>query len=339
MKCLFLIVLICQSVNSCKNFLVQHCTDIPIGFNSITTIKCIQLIPAQFDLSIDYSVENYITKKTGTCYDIISYRSPSTNLFSNQCQELCPEQYCLLFDNQPNTSIINVFYSQSSTYDLNNLLINNFSSYDYYLFDSCSSTNEQSRILLIVVYVLCSIVGALTIGVVLKYIISGILRRGENPYNPYSWRWIIDCLLCQIRPKHTQTNEPERHSDTPQHDIQRRYHGTSTQSHMISNGSSNNTHEQGNHSNNNSTYPGYPDFSSESSTPIVSHRNLGEYYDGDNDNLPDETVDYPRESSFFHNILQKLSSKASNTLSMKSTSNNYETLEARPSPDLIITRF
>jgi hypothetical protein len=318
MRYLFLIVLICQYVNSCKNFLVQQCTDIPIGFNSITSIKCIQLIPSQFDSSIDYSVENYIIKKALKCYDILSYNSSLINLFSNQCQELCPEQYCLLFDNQPKTSIINIFYSQSSIYDLNNALSNNFSSYDYYLFDSCSSSYEQSRTLLIVVYVLCGIVGVLTIKI-----------------DPYNWRWIIDFLLCQIRPTTEQSNRSPRleeyesqtrvdgNRSQPRHD-----HVCSVQSNTTPTASSDNAYERSS----NSTDPRYRNYSSENSTPNLLRGTNLEYYYGEFD----ETVDPPQRSSISQ-TLQKLSAKASNTLSIKS--NTYDVLEARLSPEFIITRF
>ncbi len=84
----------------------------------------------QFDPSFDYSVENYIIEKTAQSYNIVSYDSSLTVLFFNECRELCPEQYCFLFDTQLNTSIINIFYSSSSIYDLNKSLTNDTSSYD-----------------------------------------------------------------------------------------------------------------------------------------------------------------------------------------------------------------
>jgi hypothetical protein len=72
-----------NNVGNAVTFLVQQCTDISIVFDSTSTIKCIQLFPAQFDLIFDYSVENYIIEKTVQCYNIVSYNSSSTVLFSN----------------------------------------------------------------------------------------------------------------------------------------------------------------------------------------------------------------------------------------------------------------
>ena len=117
----------------CTNFLVQHCTDIPFGFKSMLKIKCIQLIPAQYDYLTEYSIQNYLVKKSMDCYDVVSYDPSSRVLFSNQCQELCPEQYCRLFDSQPNTTIFNIFYSDSSTYDSMSLANDGILSYDYLL--------------------------------------------------------------------------------------------------------------------------------------------------------------------------------------------------------------
>ena len=334
--------LICQNVNSCKNFFVQHCTDIPIGFNSISTIKCIQLIPIQFDLSIDYSVENYIIKKASTCYDVISYNSSLTNLFSNDCHELCPDEYCLLFDNQPNTSIINIFYSQSSAYDLTNLITNYSLSYDYFLFDSCSSNNRTNQILLIVVYVLCGIVGVLSVGVISKYFMSCGLKKGSREYSPYDWRWILDCLLCQIQPKHVRTDTSERTSNNlafiEDNNQLKNYLGTSTQPYTITNGSSNNTHERGNYSSGNSTDQRDPGFSSELNSPAPSPRFTAEYFDFENNNTQNEASNHHHQSSILP-VLHRLSSKARSVLSVLSTKHEYNVLEAKPSPEIIITRF
>jgi hypothetical protein len=77
----------------------QYCTDIIFNFRSISSIKCVQLIPIHYNLSIEYSVQNYVITK---CYNIPSY--------------------------------------------------------DYFIFDSCNSTNRTNHILRIIVYVLFAVV-------------------------------------------------------------------------------------------------------------------------------------------------------------------------------------
>ncbi|CAF3462593.1 unnamed protein product [Rotaria sp. Silwood1] len=158
-------------------------------------MKCIQLIPIQYDSSFVYSIDYYIISKVHKCYNIVSYNSSQIILFSNECRELCLDEYCLLFDNQSNRSIINIFYSQSLNYEEINSTTNNISSYDYFLLDKCGTTNPTNKILLIVIFILIAIVVILTIAVILKYCITYQLRK-DSSYDPYAWRWIIDCFFC-----------------------------------------------------------------------------------------------------------------------------------------------
>ncbi|CAF0868888.1 unnamed protein product [Adineta ricciae] len=166
-------------------------------------MKCLRLIPADFDISIAYSVKNYIIKKTSKCYDIVSYESPSNVLFSSRCEELCPREYCKLLSNQPNTSIINIFYSESSTYDVANQAAD--LSYDYFLFDSCSSDSRQNVILRIVVFTLAGVIGVLTIIVVTGCIVGSLLKDKDI----FSWRWIRDLFLCRLWRKKKQQEEED----------------------------------------------------------------------------------------------------------------------------------
>ena len=200
---LFVVLLLCSYANACKNFLTQHCTDIPIGFRSISPIKCVQLVPTQLDSSIDYTVDNFVIEKVGSCFNVLRYDSTRTTVFSSECRELCPEQYCLLFDKHSNTSIINIFYS--STFSYVPTADPTSPSQDYALFDGCSSDSSNSK-MLIIVYVLCGIVSVLTVGVLLKYLLSCIFKRTEPGYDPWSWRWLVDTLLCRRRPD----NEPPK---------------------------------------------------------------------------------------------------------------------------------
>ncbi|CAF0947457.1 unnamed protein product [Rotaria sp. Silwood1] len=131
-------------------------------------MKCIQLIPIQYDSSFVYSIDYYIISKVHKCYNIVSYNSSQIILFSNECRELCLDEYCLLFDNQSNRSIINIFYSQSLNYEEINSTTNNISSYDYFLLDKCGTTNPTNKILLIVIFILIAIVVILTIAVILN---------------------------------------------------------------------------------------------------------------------------------------------------------------------------
>lgn len=289
----FLLAFWYRSVNTCKNFLVQQCTDILIGFHPLSTIKCIQLFPAQFDLSFEYSVKNYIIKKTIQCHSIVSYdNSSSIILFSNECRELCPEEYCLLFDHQSNTSIINIFYSSSSIYQSIKPLTNNSRSYDYYYFDTCSSINQKDRIFIIVAAVLFAIVVILTIAVISKFIVTRRLRKGEKPYRPYDILWILDCLFCQIKSADERTDKPLENSidmNSTEDDHRPRMNPsdtrnsgtTSTQPNMISTGSSNTRDSHPTNRNNrdsgNSSGQGFANFSSETNTSITPHQLRTEY--------------------------------------------------------------
>lgn len=348
---LFLILLLGQYGNTCDNFLVQQCTDNPIGFKSISNMKCIQLVPTQFDTLIEYSVENYIIKKSTTCYDIISYNSSSTILFSNECREVCQDQYCLLFNNQPNTSIINIFYTESSIYDLINPITNNMLSYDYFLFDICSS-KTHSQVLFIVALVLAGIVGILTIGVVLKFVIAAILKytHGKD-YNPYDWRWLRDLLCCRLRRGNRHENvlyiiENNPQSPANQNPVHLRNNfDTSSPRDMIPTTSSNNTHERQNNrrgstsGNSSNTQPA--NFSSENDISTIHRRNTGQYCydeaDCQSNYSSDETGNHLEVPNL--STLRKLSSKISSAVSTKTNTSAYDPLQAKPTPDFSIIRF
>ncbi|CAF4930336.1 unnamed protein product, partial [Rotaria socialis] len=271
-------LLFSQYVNSCKNFLAQYCIDIAIGSDSISNIKCVQLVPVELDPSFIYPVENYIVKKGYTCYDIFTFDSSATTIFSNECREQCPEEYCLLFDNQSNRSIRNIFYPESSDDQLFNLEINSSSSYDYLLFDKCSASNRTNQILLIVVCVLVGFIVVLTIAIVFKYVISARYRRRPEEYEPYNWRWLVDLFLCRTSENKSISNRHERNinnSEVFDHSIQGNIDEQESYSrnksintmppYTISDGSSNDTRERYNNNSHSTT-----DHSSEEPTLAVS---------------------------------------------------------------------
>jgi hypothetical protein len=323
-------------------------------------MKCIQLIPAQFNASISYSVENYIVKKVANCYDVASYNSPSTILFSNQCYDVCPDKYCLLFNNQPNTSIINIFYSgssASSAYALINPMTNYLLSYDYLFFDSCPSIYDANRIYLIVVYVLAGVIGVLTIGVILKFIICAIIKKLHPDADLTNWQWLLDFLLGRLPPKDDQENrhEPEPSSlyiidndirpkvkKNPLHSTNNL--NTSSQQHIISSSSSHNTSGQRNDRRDrggSSSDPRQLGASSENGTPTIHRHIISDYILNEDDlesNHSLDAIENPHQIQTLP-ILQKLAARLTGTLSNKSIPNGYEALEAKPSPDYSIVRL
>ncbi|CAF1330145.1 unnamed protein product [Adineta steineri] len=327
----FFILLFVPYVKTCANFTVQNCIDIPFGFQSISTMKCIQLVPAQFNMLTNYSIQNYIVKQSATkCYDIILLDSLPKILFSSECTDRCSEKYCTLFSNQPNTSIINIFYSASSTYGLINSTTNYMLSYDYFLFDTCPTSNTKT--LLIIVYVLAGVIGVLTIIVVVRCIISRLMDKpGAEPYN---WRWLLAWFLCRERSENTPSNMPENeikpytiefgdqpNIHTTQLDLSSNS-GISTQQAMMSSNSPYNSrqrqnHRQG-HSSGNNSDPRSFGVSSQSNGPVIDVSSGGVYYPEDSDiqsNISSEVVeDHPQELSV-SSIVERLSSKASNALS------------------------
>ncbi|CAF3368785.1 unnamed protein product [Rotaria sp. Silwood2] len=336
-----------QYVNSCENFLVQHCTDIPIGFKSISTIKCIQLIPIQSDPSLIYSVENYIISKVNKCYNIASYKSSQTILFSNECREICQEEYCLLFDKQSNKSIINIFYSQSLNYEEINSITNNILSYDYFLFDKCSTTNLTDKILFIVTFVLVAIIVILTIAVVLKYYVSYRLRKDPS-YDPYAWRWIIDCLLCRIRQERKlETNSSMVEGYSPSgidEDLSFSKNNLiiSLPLHTIIHDPTNNSQEQRNNQSHTSRYSSNQQFSgfsykssSQDQPEADSTEYRGFYNDLDDNNVPYTIENHNHMPLPHQSLLRKLSSEVHNTLALKLNATGYEELEEKLSPPLI----
>ncbi|CAF1412499.1 unnamed protein product [Adineta steineri] len=329
----FFILLFVPYVKTCANFTVQNCIDIPFGFQSISTMKCIQLVPTQFNMLTNYSIQNYIVKQSATkCYDIILLDSSPKILFSSECTDRCSEKYCTLFSNQPNTSIINIFYSASSTYGLINSTTNYMLSYDYFLFDACPS--GDSKALLIIVYVLAGVIGALTIGVIARCAISRWMDRPGDA-DKYNLRWLRDWFLCRETSGNTQSNMPESEGKpyiVQFSDQQPNIHitqldlssnsGISTQQAMMSSNSPYNSrqgqnHRQG-HSSGNNSDPRSFGVSSQSNGPIIDVSSGGVYYPEDSDvqsNISSEVVeDHPQELSV-SSIVERLSSKASNALS------------------------
>ena len=349
---LSLLVLFLPCASACQNFLVQQCTDIPFAYLPISSTKCIQLLPNSYNPSINYPVQNYIVIKSSPCYNIVSFNSTSTVLFFNECREQCAEDYCLLFDAQSNTSIINIFYSSSSKYDLSSASLLNTSSYDYLPFDDCSSSKRTDRILLIVTYVLCGVIGALTIAVISKYVISWRLKKGGKLYDPYNWRWLVDCLLCRSR----QDDQPSGRKAQPASDSSAvvdprsaRTRGSnydiSAQPYILSSGSSENTRDRSTHpsyNSGNSSDPRFVGFSSDNNTPVMSRPVTARYFsvitESGIDPPPMELEDLPRSSSSGP-LRQRLSEKASATLSVFSSSGDYTILERQPSADLSYIRL
>lgn len=346
---LLLFVVFFQRVISCKNFLTQHCIDTSTGLKSIATTQCIQLVPTQFNSSIDYSVENYIIKKSTTCYNVVSLDSPSINLFSNTCQELCPEEYCKLFDNQSNTSIINIFYSPSLTYEIITSLTYDIFSYDYLLFDSCSADNKINKTLLIVVYILSAIVVIFAIAVILKFVLPHCLKKG--PYDPYSLYWILDCLFCQIKERKEppddssdDSNPSVENSQPRSNQIQRKDLGSpSTPTHIPFHGNSNSTNNQLNVSSNSSSYnQHYHDLSSVDNTPNPVRRNniklTDTEYDSEIKSPPIESENHHR-LPILYPLVHKISNEIRAALSINSTTSKYESLEGKKSASIINFRL
>ncbi|CAF1432072.1 unnamed protein product [Rotaria magnacalcarata] len=348
-------LLFSQYGNSCKNFLAQYCTDIAIGCDSISKIKCIQLVPVELDPSFIYPVENYIVQKGYKCYDIFAFDSPATTIFSNECREQCPEEYCLLFDNQSNRSIRNIFYPESSNDQLFNLKINSSSSYDYLLFDQCSASSRPNQILLIVVYALVGFIVVLTIAVVFKYVISARYRRRPE-YEPYNWRWLVDLLLCRTSENKSGSNRHERninnlevfdHSIQGNIDEQESYSRNRLANTMppytISDGSSNDTREL---YNNNSHSTGH---SSEEPTLALSPMTIRSNAVIRNDEASiyvekdDDINDFPETTeNHYHSsvpvLIQKLSSGAHQTVSFHYYAEGYHKLDKDSSIEIITTR-
>lgn len=342
---LFLFTFYFQYIISCKNFQVQSCTDIPIKFKSISTIKCLQLIPIIFDISFDYSVKNYVVSKGSQCYNILSFESPSITIFSNECKELCPDEYCQLFDNQLNTSIINIFYSSLLTYEYATTLTYDTSSFDYLLFDQCSSANHTNRILFIVVFTLCGIIVALSIVVIAKYLIAIYLKkyRRGRPYSPYDIYWILDCILCRIEEIPEPSNESSGHSNrsdsienipiqprnivTPSTPIQIHYPN-----------SSNNTNNQISYSSHSSSKLYYGESPSANTTPRTIHRDRYGSTDTENDSEINKSPiqsRHPRHQLIIPPALQTISQQISATLSNNSDTSHYKPLERKETPSIV----
>ncbi|UJR23042.1 hypothetical protein I4U23_026068 [Adineta vaga] len=351
-----------QYVKSCNKFTVQECIDIPFGFNSMSSIKCIQLVPIQFDVLIDYPVQNYLVKKTAKCYDIVSYNSSSIMLFSNQCQELCGEQYCLFFDSQPNTAVINIFYTESSIYDEINSQTDGIYSYDYLLFDTCSADNKANRILIIIVYTLAGFIGLVTIILIVKCIISKRLTK-DGECHPYDWRWWRDLILFRKHPGNDPANRPgnepnnlyiieyDNQPPRPSNAIQRReYNHISSQAQITSTSTptinlNRRQTPRRNYSTENSSNPSHIDFTSDLSTPTnrlpvneIDHSNDEDLSNNNSVNETSHSHSHHQPSSIMA-ALHRLSSKASSVLTGIHSAHAYDTLGPKQSPEYPIIRL
>lgn len=340
----------------CQNFLVQYCTDIPLQFEPIAAIRCIQLVPVQFYKLVEYSVQNYVVKKATTCYDVVLYNSSSPPLFSNTCQERCPAEYCRLFDNQPNNTVINIFYSPTFTYELRNSTVNDPFSYDYYPFVVCSNDIDTYRV---VVYALAAFIGCLTAAVVLLCVIRHCCK-GRPRCNPWDWRWYRDLLLCRFYgPSNSVVSpEPEPHrlyfigNDTPRSNG----HNRSPARHPPATNSSTpvvpvsssvnylrktpNIHQKS--STGNSTYPPSSNSTSVRTAYTIEHSGSELYprvhQQPENNGPVDRTT---TQQPGLVATLSRLSSKASNALSgtLSSRSRAYGSLRSNSSYEYPIVRL
>lgn len=198
-----------SSVNDAvsSNFFSQACTDILFTFPPMESMKCLQLVPENDQAGHNYTTTNVFLQKQGMCYDIMIIESSSV-LIPHVCVEVCIDEYENLFNDKSNDTIYNIFYSSASPFPSTNHSI--VASYDYILFDTCSASRKNEQVLLIVIYILCSIIGVLTLAVILKYIISWRLRK-KPTYEPYNRRWLFDVLFCRLHKDKQSTTEQERH--------------------------------------------------------------------------------------------------------------------------------
>ena len=195
---LFLPSLNCNNYNEPLNFVPQQCTDIPIAFDSMASIQCLQLVPKdhQYGRPQSYKIQNYyIVRISKSCHDVVRLEASDNKLFTNVCDEVCVNEYTLLFNNLPNISLYNIFYSKDVAYSPVGLWsIMKGMSFDYLPFEDCGAEKRLDRILMIVVYTLCGVIGVLTVMVILKYILSCIIARQPDA-QPLNWRWLFDYFL------------------------------------------------------------------------------------------------------------------------------------------------
>ncbi|CAF1446638.1 unnamed protein product [Adineta ricciae] len=327
------------------------------------TIKCIQLIPAQYDYLTEYSIQNYLVKKSTNCYDVVSYDSSSRVLFSNQCQELCPEQYCQLFDSQPNTTIFNIFYSDSSTYDSMSSTNDGTLSYDYLYFDTCSADNHQHRVLIIIVFVLAGFIALTTVLLIVRCIIRR-KRLKEGDWHPYDWRWIRDLVLCQHltdgHPQNRPENEPNplyfiEYNTQPSVDNNRpqttSYHDSKSRPQVLPTSSPNIVVKRrrnyvNGYSTDSNSVPSHIDGSSGLSIPanplplaIIHHSDSGESSSNDSVDASSRFHSQHQPQSSILNALNRLSSKASSVLTGTHSSHGYDSLGERISREYPIIRL
>ena len=326
-------------------------------------IKCIQLIPAQYDYLTEYSIQNYLVKKSMDCYDVVSYDPSSRVLFSNQCQELCPEQYCRLFDSQPNTTIFNIFYSDSSTYDSMSLANDGILSYDYLYFDTCSADNHQRRVLIIIVFVLAGFIVLMTVLLFARCIIRRKQLK-EGDWHPYDWRWIRDMVICRhLTDGHLQNrpeNEPnplyiiEYNTQPSVHNNQsqtRSHHDAPSRPQVIPTSSPKiavkrrRSYVNG-YSTDSNSIPSHIDGSSGLSIPtnplplaVIHHSNSGESLSNDSVDASSRSHSHHQPQSSILNALNRLSSKASSVLTGTHSSHGYDSLGGRISREYPIIRL
>ncbi|CAF1625509.1 unnamed protein product [Adineta ricciae] len=327
------------------------------------TIKCIQLIPAQYEYQTEYSIQNYLVKKSTDCYDVVSYDSSSRVLFSNQCQELCPEQYCQLFDSQPNTTIFNIFYSDSSTYDIMSSANDGILSYDYLYFDTCSADNHQRRVLIIIVFVLAGFIALITVLLIARCIIRRKNLK-EGNWHPYDWRWVRDMALCrhptdghvQNRPENEPNplyiieynTQPSVDSNRPQ--TKSRHNATSRS--QVTPASSPNIAVKRrrnyvkDYSTDTNSVPSHIDGSSGLSIPanplplaIIHHSDSGESLSNDSVDASSRHHSQREPQSSIRSALNRLSSKASSVLTGTHSSHGYDSLGGRISREYPIIRL
>lgn len=333
---LYIFIVYCSIANSCENFTIHYCTDIPFILSPISDIKCLQLLPINAQTSFDYTVENYIIKNTSKCYDIVSLDSLTSDiLYSEQCQQICSENYCQLFDKHPSTSIINIFYSTTLNYESIMSLNNSMSSYDYYRFDSCSSLSSSTRTTLIIVYVLVGIVIVLAIAVLVHCLLRRKYKRvfAEQIYQRF---WLLDFLCCDLKRSNESMNRINpKLSESVITDntnmTQTRLPWLSSPSAFVigngtSNSSSNHRRDYNQSSNETLQYP------SRSTTVDSADPDDSNARDSDRSDVGIENDNQERALP----LLEKISSRASEILSARQSHIQYTTLG--PTSSIIVTR-
>ena len=192
-----------------RTFFYQSCTDIRINFEKMSDMKCMQLIPKPIRYLQRYAFKNYILIKNGSCYDVVSLDSSSTVLFNQVCSEPCIEPYVILFNNQTNNTIYNIFFSPSSQYMWNDSSnMSNHDIRDYPLFDTCQQSIEQEKKLMIIIYVFIGVTTLLVVSCIILCCACCQLR--QRPISDlYKPRRLIDLLSCRVHKLEEPKNIPQ----------------------------------------------------------------------------------------------------------------------------------